>query len=147
MTMSVENNEEQSNSHAEAEPLTTPSDSTAADKATLRSRISSWLGERPLSSVVVASVFALLLGIGIGHTLDRGHGREPFGRHQMGSGFDFDRDGRGPKFGPDQGQFGPGLGPDRNGPGQGPFSPDQGNPNNFPPRDDMPLPLPSTSPN
>lgn len=93
--------------------------STSNQKAALRSRLSAWLGERPLASVAVASVLALLVGVGIGHSLDRDHGREPFGRHQFAPGFDDFRGGHGPNGRPDDDQFGRGqMGPGQMGPGQ-----------------------------
>ena len=97
-------------------------ESASNKDATLRSRISAWLGARPLSSVVVASVLALLVGVGIGHSMDRKHERVPFGNHQFAPGFDDRRGGHG--FDPrlDDDQFGPGqMGPGQfGGPGQGP---------------------------
>jgi len=98
--------------------------SPAATEPTLRARISTWLSKRALSSVIVASVLALLVGIGIGHVSTMHHERDGFGQHQFGP--DFDQDGRGPgMMGPGNGQFGPGngqggpgmMGPDVRGPG------------------------------
>jgi len=122
--------------------------SPAATEPTLRARISTWLSKRALSSVIVASVLALLVGIGIGHVSTMHHERDGFGQHQFGPGFD--QDGRGPammgpgfgQFGPDNtnGQGGPGMmGPDGRGPGFG-----QGQNNQIPP---MPLPSASTATN
>jgi len=108
--------------------------SPAATEPTLRARISTWLSKRALSSVIVASVLALLVGIGIGHVSTMHHERDGFGQHQFGPGFD--QDGRGPgMMGPGNGQFGPGMmGPDGRGPGNG-----LGQDGNIPP-------LPSASP-
>ena len=125
--------------------------SPAATEPTLRARISTWLSKRALSSVIVASVLALLVGIGIGHVSTMHHERDRFGMHQFGPGFD--HDGRGPgmmgpgneqrrpgmmndgHYGPGNGQGGPGMmGPDGRGPGNG-----LGQDGNIPP-------LPSASP-
>ena len=113
---------------------------------TLRAQISNWISKRALSSVFVASVLALLVGIGLGHVSTMHHERDRFGMHQFGPGFD--HDGRGPgmmgpgneqgwpgMMGPGNGQGGPGMmGPDRRGPGNG-----LGQDGNIPP-------LPSASP-
>jgi hypothetical protein len=108
--------------------------SPAATEPTLRARISTWLSKRALSSVIVASVLALLVGIGIGHVSTMHQERDGFGQHQFGP--DFDQDGRGPgMMGPGNGQVGPGMmGPDVRGPGN-----DLGPDVNIPP-------LPSASP-
>ena len=105
-----------------------------AEEPTLRSRISTWLSKRALSSVIVAAVLALILGIGIGHVMDEGKGRH----HRMERSWG-DRDGRGPGFGgPDfgnrdgRGFGGPGVdGPqdrENRGPGMMPGGPGFGGP-------------------
>jgi len=99
----------------------------AVSEPTLRARMSTWLGKRPLASVVVAAVIALLVGIviGSGPGGPGGHERR-FGNHQQDWRFGHDEDGRGPgpgMMGPDQG--GPGMmGPGQGGPGQ--FGPGSG---------------------
>ena len=127
----------------------------AATEPTLRARISTWLSKRALSSVIVASVAALLIGIGIGHISTVHHERDRFGQHQFAP--DFDRDGRGPgMMGPGNGQFGPGNGngqggPGMMGPGNGQFGPGNGpddrGPGSGPGQNGQipPLPLPSAS--
>jgi len=140
------------NDESSAVVPTEPLSSSVADEPTLRARISTWLSKRALSSVIVASVVALLIGIGFGHISTMHHDRDNFGKHQMRH--DFDRDGRGPgmmgpgngQFGPGHGQFGPGygqggpgmMGPDDRGPGM--MGPDQ---NGVIP----PLPSASSAPN
>jgi len=126
-----------------------------ATEPTLRARISAWLAKRPLSSVIVASVLALLVGIGLGHFTTSHHERDGFGQHQFAP--DFDRDGRGPgMMGPGNGQFGPGNGngqggPGMMGPGNGQFGPGNGpddrGPGSGPGQNGQipPLPLPSAS--
>jgi hypothetical protein len=129
-----------------------PTESVTAQvpvEPTLRARISTWLSKRALSSVIVASVAALLIGIGIGHISTVHHKRDHFGNHQMRP--DFDRDGRGPgMMGPGYGQFGPGNGqggPGMMGPGYGPDDrgPDVNGPGNGPGQDGPVVPLPSAS--
>jgi len=124
---------------------------------TLRDRISIWLSKRALSSVIVASVLALLVGIGLGHASTRDHEREHFGNHQMRP--DFDHDGRGPgMMGPGQGQFGPGSGmgsgmgkgqggPGMMGPGNGPHGdrPGMMGPGQGPDQNGQLPPMPSAS--
>jgi len=116
-----------------------PVNADVAAEPTLRARISTWLSKRALSSVIVASVLALFVGIGIGHISTMHHERDGFGMHQFGP--DRENDGRGPgmmgpgMMGPGNGQFGPGNGPDYRGPGSGP-----GQNGQIPP-----LPLPSAS--
>jgi hypothetical protein len=84
-----------------------------------------WLSKRALSSVIVASVLALLVGIGLGHVSTMHHEREHFGNHQMRP--DFDHDGRGPgMMGPGQGQFGPGSGMGKGQGGPGMMGPGNG---------------------
>ena len=112
-----------------------------ATEPTLRARISAWLAKRPLSSVIVASVLALFVGIGIGHISTMHHERDGFGMHQFGP--DRENDGRGPGMvGPDGGQFGPGNG--QGGPGM--MGPDDRGPGNGPGEDGNIPPLPSASP-
>jgi len=127
-----------------------------ATEPTLRARISAWLAKRPLSSVIVASVLALFVGIGIGHISTMHHERDGFGMHQFGP--DRENDGRGPgMMGPGNGQFGPGNGngqggPGMMGPGNGQFGPGNGpddrGPGSGPGQNGQipPLPLPSASP-
>lgn len=135
------------------ESATTP----AATEPTLRARISAWLAQRPLSSLIVASVIALLIGVGLGHATTVHHERDRFGIHQFSP--DFDRDGRGPgMMGPGNGQFGPGNG-QGNGQGglglggpNGQFGPNDGpgngqfGPGNGPDQNGVIPPLPSASP-
>lgn len=95
--------------------------SQTATEPTLRARISTWLSKRALSSVIVASVVALLIGIGFGHISTVNHERDRFGNHQMRPDFDHDRRGPG-MMGPGSGQFGPGM----MGPGNGESGPGNG---------------------
>ena len=110
------------------EPTSGAEVSKETTEPTLRARLSTWLSKRPLSSVIVASVLALMIGIGIGGAgarLHDGHFGGPGKMHLLG-GFDHDQDG--PGFGPDR-QQGPGMMPpfggnnqnggplDQNGPG------------------------------
>jgi len=103
---------------------------------TLRARISMWLSKRALSSVIVASVVALLVGIGLGHVSTMHHERHGF--HQIDDG------GYGGAYGgPFQhnngpGMMGPGNGPDDDGPGM--MGPGQG-----PDQNGQLPPLPSAS--
>ena len=100
-----------------------------ASEPTLRARISAWLGQRPLASVCVAAVLALLVGIGIGSASGGpDEHRNPFGQHQQDWRQGGDEDGGPGMMGPGQGQFGPGGqpgqgGPGMMGPGQGQFGP------------------------
>ena len=137
-------------------PTESPS-SSAPHEPTLRARISTWLSKRALSSVIVASVVALLIGIGFGHVSTVHHDRDHLGNHQMRP--DFDRDGQGPgMMGPEKGQFGPGNGnglgngqggPGMMGPGSGQFGPGNGpddrRPGNGPDQNGVIPPLPSAS--
>ena len=133
-----------------------PAESVSADASaepTLRARISAWLAKRPLSSVIVASVLALLVGIGLGHVTTSHHERDRFGLIKFGS--EFDRDRRGPgMMGPGQGQFGPGNGmgngqggPGMMGPGNGPDDDGPGmmGPGQGPDQNGQLPPLPSAS--
>jgi len=110
-----------------------------ASEPTLRARISAWLGQRPLASVLVAAVLAMLVGIGIGSASGGpGEHGNPFGQHQQDWRHGGDEDGGPGMMGPGQGQFGPGGGsqgqfgpggqpgqggPGMMGPGQGQFGP------------------------
>ena len=110
---------DQNNDEAVAEVADDSGTSQTVTEPTLRSRLSTWLSKRALSSVIVASVLALLVGIGLGHVSTMHHERDRFGMHQFGPGSD--HDGRGPgMMGPGSGQGGPGMmGPDDRGPGNG----------------------------
>ena len=78
---------------------------------TLRARISQWLGKRPLSSVIVAAVVALFVGIGLGSAGGMMHDRHGFGhggeRHGWGFGDDDGGFGNGPSMMQPNGQGGP----------------------------------------
>jgi len=118
--------------------------SLAAAEPTLRARISTWLSKRALSSVIVASALALLVGIGLGHISTMHHERDGFGMHQFGP--DFENDRRGPgMMGPGNGQAWPGMMNDgQNGPGM--MGPDGRGPGNGLGQDGNIPPLPSASP-
>ena len=90
----------------------------AEAEPTLRVRISQWLGKRPLSSVIVAAVVALFVGMGIGSAGAMMHDRHGFGHGGQHHGWGFDEDGG---FGNGPGMMGPnGLGgPVQGGPVQG----------------------------
>ncbi|MCX6404395.1 MAG: hypothetical protein NTW81_02545 [Actinobacteria bacterium] len=132
---------DQTNDESIAEVQTESVNSNTSVEPTLRARISTWLSKRALSSVIVASVLALLVGIGVGHASTMHHERDRFGMHQFGPGSD--HDGRGPgMMGPGSGQFGPGNG--QGGPGM--MGPDDRGPGNGLGQDGQIPPLPSASP-
>lgn len=118
-----------------------PQPSSQVEEPTLRARISTWLSKRPLSSVIVAAVLALLLGIGIGGIAAKG--KDEFRHHRMEQRWD-DRDGRGPGMRGPNGFGGPqgGLGNpnDQRGPGMMPGGPGLDGP---PPGQPSPIASPS----
>ena len=137
---------EPTNDESIVEVQTESVNSNTSVEPTLRARISTWLSKRALSSVIVASVLALLVGIGVGHASTMHHERDRFGMHQFGPGFD--HDGRGPgMMGPGNGQGGPGMmGPGNGQGGPGMMGPDGRGPGNGLGQDGQIPPLPSASP-
>ena len=110
MTENV-NNEEigdsaQGADHISADGVTSPA-VTATEVSTIRMAVSGAIRNRPLSSVIVTSLLALVLGMGMG-ALGGHEGHRPFGGPHNGFSM-HDRDSRGP-WG-----HNPMMGPDRQG--------------------------------